>query len=140
MLREAGGGRGGGGFGGGVGVSGLKALGVKDLTYKTAFLACMATSADARVRFFSSAPSCWRICPLTVTPSLFQSNATNIRSDTETGNEDTREDFLQSLTKEEIEHLKEMVNTEHIYAKLVSSIAPTVYGESIPIFASKARH
>lgn len=50
MLRD-GGGRGGGTFGGNMGVSGLKALGVKDLTYKTAFLACMATSADARVRF-----------------------------------------------------------------------------------------
>lgn len=54
MLRDGGGGRGGGGtFGGNMGVSGLKALGVRDLTYKTAFLACMATSADARVRPFA---------------------------------------------------------------------------------------
>lgn len=52
MLRDGGGGRGGGTFGGNMGVSGLKALGVRDLTYKTAFLACMATSADARVRSF----------------------------------------------------------------------------------------
>lgn len=51
MLREGGGGRGGGGtFGGNMGVSGLKSLGVRDLTYKTAFLACMAASADTRVR------------------------------------------------------------------------------------------
>ena len=51
MLKEGGGGRGGGGFN--MGVTGLKALGVKDLTYKTAFLACMVQSADARVsRFF----------------------------------------------------------------------------------------
>lgn len=52
MLRQAGGGRGNapGGFGGAaMGVSGLKSLGVKDLTYKTAFLACMVQSADARV-------------------------------------------------------------------------------------------
>ena len=47
MLKEGGGGRGGGGFN--MGVTGLKALGVKDLTYKTAFLACMVQSADARV-------------------------------------------------------------------------------------------
>lgn len=54
MLRENGGGRGGTGtFGGNMGVSGLKALGVKDLTYKTAFLACMATSAEARVSLLS---------------------------------------------------------------------------------------
>lgn len=31
------------------GVTGLKTLGVRDLTYKTAFLACMVQSADARV-------------------------------------------------------------------------------------------
>lgn len=31
------------------GVSGLKSLGVRDLQYKTAFLACMVTDADARV-------------------------------------------------------------------------------------------
>lgn len=54
MMRQAGGGRGGGtgGFGGAnMGVSGLKALGVKDLTYKTAFLACMVQSADSKVAF-----------------------------------------------------------------------------------------
>lgn len=52
MMREAGGGRAGqGGLGAGaMGVTGLKTLGVRDLTYKTAFLACMVQSADARVR------------------------------------------------------------------------------------------
>ena len=52
MLRQAGaGGRGGGGGLGAanMGVSGLRALGVKDLTYKTAFLSCMVQSADTRV-------------------------------------------------------------------------------------------
>lgn len=49
MMRENQGGRSGPGSMGNLGVSGLKSLGVKDLTYKTAFLACMATSADTRV-------------------------------------------------------------------------------------------
>jgi DNA replication licensing factor MCM6 len=51
MLRNAGGGRGAGGgaLGANVGVSGLKALGARDLTYKTAFLACNVASGDARV-------------------------------------------------------------------------------------------
>jgi len=50
MMRQAGsGGRGGVMGGAGMGVSGLKALGVKDLTYKTAFLACMVQSADTKV-------------------------------------------------------------------------------------------
>ena len=35
---------------GGGGVTGLKSLGVRDLQYKTAFLACMAHDVDSRVR------------------------------------------------------------------------------------------
>ena len=38
---------------GGSGVTGLKALGVRDLQYKTAFLACMVNDADGRVSFVS---------------------------------------------------------------------------------------
>ena len=34
---------------GGAGVSGLKSLGVRDMQYKTAFLACMVHDADGRV-------------------------------------------------------------------------------------------
>lgn len=54
MLRNAGGGRGAGGgaLGANVGVSGLKGLGARDLTYKTAFLACNVASGDARVSSF----------------------------------------------------------------------------------------
>ncbi|BGO97244.1 MCM DNA helicase complex subunit mcm6 [Rhodotorula toruloides] len=108
MMRENQGGRGGGpgAMGGNLGVSGLKSLGVKDLTYKTAFLACMATSADVR------------------------STAANIRSDDQ-GVEENRKEFLESLTKEEVQHLESMVRSDHIYSRLVSSIAPTVYGHEI---------
>jgi DNA replication licensing factor MCM6 len=35
---------------GGSGVTGLKSLGVRDLQYKTAFLACMVHDTDGRVR------------------------------------------------------------------------------------------
>lgn len=50
MMRESSGGRqGGGGLGNNFGVTGLKSLGVRDLTYKTAFLSCMVQSADSRV-------------------------------------------------------------------------------------------
>lgn len=37
---------------GGGGVTGLKSLGVRDLQYKTAFLACMVNNADGRVSEF----------------------------------------------------------------------------------------
>lgn len=50
MMRENRGGRGEGGVAS-QGVTGLKSLGVRDLQYKTAFLACMVQGADARVSF-----------------------------------------------------------------------------------------
>jgi len=48
IMRESKGGRGDGGVAS-QGVTGLKSLGVRDLQYKTAFLACMVQGADARV-------------------------------------------------------------------------------------------
>lgn len=108
-----------------MGVSGLKSLGVKDLTYKTAFLACMATSAEARVCHLLSNPARLSL----IVEDDIQANATNIRSD-DAGVEENRKEFLESLTREEVQQLEAMVTSEHIYARLVSSIAPTVYGES----------
>lgn len=52
MQREAA--RGAASGAGNTGVTGLKSLGVRDLQYKTAFLACMVQDADARVRLSSS--------------------------------------------------------------------------------------
>ncbi|KAF8806336.1 MCM-domain-containing protein [Phlegmacium glaucopus] len=93
-----------GGVGGG-GVSGLKSLGVRDLQYKTAFLACMVHDADGRA-------------------------GTNIRGEEEIGDE-SGQAFVQSLTEPEFEELKSMIDSDHIYSRLVESIAPTVYGHEI---------
>lgn len=50
LMREANkGGANGAGSVGGSGVTGLKSLGVRDLQYKTAFLACMVHDSDGRV-------------------------------------------------------------------------------------------
>jgi DNA replication licensing factor MCM6 len=48
MMRESSGGRSNAGIGA-MGVGGLKSLGVRELNYKMAFLACMVQSADAQV-------------------------------------------------------------------------------------------
>ncbi|KAK2466020.1 hypothetical protein APHAL10511_001662 [Amanita phalloides] len=90
---------------GGSGVTGLKTLGVRDLQYKTAFLACMVHDADGR-------------------------GGTNIRGEEETGDE-SGQNFIQSLTKPEFEELKAMIETDDIYSRLVESLAPTVYGHEI---------
>ncbi|KAJ0413094.1 MCM2/3/5 family-domain-containing protein [Aspergillus carlsbadensis] len=105
---------------GGGGVSGLKSLGVRDLTYRLAFLACMVT-------------------PDTTTPGQ-QSNqqlsgqshrilgSLNQNPDTEPDDDKAQEAFLQSLSPSEVNDLKSMVHSEYIYSRLVDSIAPMIYG------------
>lgn len=102
------------------GVSGLKSLGVRDLTYRTAFLACMVT-------------------PDTTTPGQDsnqqlsgQSNnilaSLNQNSDPEVDEDRAQEALLQSLTPYEVQDLKAMVHSDYIYSRLVESIAPMIYG------------
>ena len=85
------------------GVSGLKALGVRDLTYRTAFLACMVQNADSRSD--------------TLGEMLDE--------------EEDAEALLDGLTEQEREELLAMVNSRDIYRRLVESIAPTMYGHEI---------
>ncbi|KIK67747.1 hypothetical protein GYMLUDRAFT_36511 [Collybiopsis luxurians FD-317 M1] len=89
----------------GGGVTGLKSLGVRDLQYKTAFLACMVHDSDAM-------------------------GGTNIRGEEEVG-EESGQSFIQSLTEPEFDELKAMIDSDNIYQRLVESIAPTVYGHEI---------
>lgn len=58
-----------------------------------------------------------------------QAGVTDVRGDLDDGEED-QEAFLNSLTQQEVDELKNMVNSDNIYQRLVSSIAPTVYGEA----------
>lgn len=105
---------------GGGGVSGLKALGVRDLTYRLAFLACMVT-------------------PDTSTPGQkpeqqLSGQANNILSslsqntDPSPNDLEAQEALLQSMTPAEVQDLRNLVHTRHIYTKLVNSVAPMIYG------------
>ncbi|GLI72774.1 MCM DNA helicase complex subunit mcm6 [Penicillium ochrochloron] len=105
---------------GGGGVSGLKALGVRDLTYRLAFLSCMVT-------------------PDTTTPGQkpeqqLSGQANNILAslnqnlDPDMNDEKAQEAFLNSLTATEVEDLKRLVHSEYIYGRLVDSIAPMIWG------------
>ncbi|WFD32979.1 DNA helicase [Malassezia sp. CBS 17886] len=84
------------------GVTGLKALGVRDLTYKTAFLACMVQNSDARTDTLAG-----------------------------TVDDEDAEQVLDGLTEAEREELEAMVLQTDIYPRLVQSMAPTVYGHEI---------
>lgn len=114
-----------GGEAGGSGVTGLKSLGVRDLTYRLAFLACMVT-------------------PDTSTPGQSANQQLNGQShnilaslnqtepvDQYESGDHAQKALLDSLTPAEIEDLRVMVHSDHIYSRLVNSLAPMVYGHEI---------
>lgn len=114
-----------GGEVGGAGVRGLKALGVRDLTYRMVFLANM-VSPDASTAGQIPSQSL-RGQANNILTSL---NQTSLAESDSTG-EEAQRDFLASLTSAEIEDLKEMVHMPNIYMRLVDSLAPMVYGHSV---------
>ena len=59
-----------------------------------------------------------------------QQTGTNVRGETDDADTDTAT-YLEALTEQEREQLEAMVHSDYIYARLISSIAPTVYGHEI---------
>lgn len=118
--KDHGNARGGGGEVGGGGVTGLKSLGVRDLTYRLAFLACMVTP-DLTT-------------PGQATNQSLTGHSQNILASLnqielpEEVEDMAQERLLQTFTPKEVEELKELVHTKYIYSKLVDSIAPMIYG------------
>ncbi|KAL6041309.1 MCM DNA helicase complex subunit mcm6 [Balamuthia mandrillaris] len=93
---------GGGGEGGqsdGQGITGLKMLGVRDLTYKLCFLAC------------------------TVQPAESRFGSVNIR-----GDEEDEENIVKQFTLQELDEITRMKNDPLLYKNLVQSVAPNIFG------------
>src|ERR1700722_6396754 len=88
------------------GVTGLKSLGVRDLTYKLAFLASM------------------------VQPSTATLGMVNIRSGEEEYQEDEDVDPRTLFTATELEEMRGIRQTPQLYSKLIESIAPSIYGHT----------
>jgi len=110
---------------GGSGVSGLKALGVRDLSYRMAYLCCMVTP-DLTAGGLT-------------TSQRLNGQATNILAslnqidppDPYEEGEKAQREFIETLTPSEIADLKAMVHTPNIYMRLVESLAPMVYGHEV---------
>ncbi|KAI9822959.1 MAG: MCM DNA helicase complex subunit mcm6 [Phylliscum demangeonii] len=113
---------------GGSGVSGLKSLGVRDLTYRLAFLACMVTP-DTSTAGAGPAPQQQRLTAQAgnILASLNQTASLDPLDPLE----QVQEAYLDSLTTSEIRDLRAMVHSDHIYSRLVNSLAPMVYGHEI---------
>jgi DNA replication licensing factor MCM6 len=106
---------------GGSGVSGLKALGVRDLTYRLAFLACMVTPDTSALGASSDGQAVDLISALTQASSY--ENAESVK--------DAQDAILASYSQAEIEDLRHMVHSDRIYSRLVQSLAPMIYGHEI---------
>lgn len=107
---------------GGGGVTGLKELGVRDLTYRLAFLSCM-------------------VIPDTTAPGQESSQqlsgqshnilaSLNQNREPDDDEDKAQEALLQSFSPTEVDDLKKLVHSEYIYSRLVDSIAPMIYGHS----------
>jgi DNA replication licensing factor MCM6 len=103
---------------GGNGVTGLQQLGVRDLTYRLAFLACM-VSPDTAGSGQSNADSA---------AEMINAMTQNSATEGEETVEYAQETILNSMNKSEVEDLRDMVHSDRIYSRLVNSIAPMVYG------------
>ncbi|KAI9679231.1 MAG: MCM DNA helicase complex subunit mcm6 [Caeruleum heppii] len=114
-----------GGDVGGGGVTGLKSLGVRDLTYRLAFLSCMVTPDTSTAG--SGATQQLNGQSSNILASLNQTAPI----DPHEAGEEAQEALLNSMTPSEIEDLKRMVHSDHIYSRLVNSLAPMVYGHEI---------
>ncbi|KAJ3006463.1 MCM DNA helicase complex subunit mcm6 [Thoreauomyces humboldtii] len=84
------------------GVSGLKALGVREMTYKMTFLGCFVRPAEAKTS-------------LSALHDLFD-------------NDNPEEAVVRQFTPQELEELKVMHNDKLVYQKLVNSVAPHIFG------------
>lgn len=105
---------------GGAGISGLKSLGVRDLTYRLAFLACMVHPDTSNPGQSASGQVS------DIINSLTQGNSFENESV-----EEAQTAVLTSMNPSEIEELRDMVHSEHIYSRLVQSLAPMVYGHEV---------
>ncbi|QPG76288.1 hypothetical protein FOA43_003674 [Brettanomyces nanus] len=103
------------------GITGLRSLGARDLSYRISFFGC-------------------HVCSLTGAsngddPGIMGNAGEEAGKSgmpiTREESEREQEAFLNTLTEQEVNELKEMVGDDRIYTKLVRSIAPSIYGHEL---------
>lgn len=98
----------------GEGVTGLKKLGVKEMSYKVLFVACSITHMDDSHRL-----------PIGILSALNNQNDT---PSAQIGMADSNNRQTPDLDANDKVELLHMLQTPHLYAKLVDSICPGVFG------------
>ena len=100
--------------GGGGGVSGLKSLGVRELTYRTCFVATCVFTSDSLARIQNSQNN-------STASLLFGKQLLE-------GHELSAEEVVMELSSEERDEIRQMKANPRIYEDLVDSIAPSTFG------------
>lgn len=88
------------------GVTGAKALGARELTYKLSFLACMVETTGA------------------------SDTATTVYANDDVTNAEKYGDPRKVFTPAELEEIERMRTTPQLYQRLIESVAPAIYGHS----------
>ncbi|KAJ2635529.1 MCM DNA helicase complex subunit mcm6 [Coemansia sp. RSA 1286] len=108
-------------------VTGTRSLGSRELTYRLAFLACFAQAVNETVGANTGADSA-AVPGVLSADGAYLGSACALAGDATMDGED-RDAFLATLTRAEREELAAMsAGTDEIYAELVKSVAPTVFG------------
>ncbi|VEU19705.1 DEKNAAC100300 [Brettanomyces naardenensis] len=102
------------------GITGLRSLGSRDLSYRISFFGCHVSS-------LTGAGSAGDASNGDVPEEAAKAGTAVSREE----NEHEQEAFLNTLTEQEVNELKEMVGDDHIYTKLVRSISPAIYGHEL---------
>ncbi|KAJ2395169.1 MCM DNA helicase complex subunit mcm6 [Coemansia sp. RSA 2559] len=118
----------------GSGISGTRALGARELTYRLAFLACFAQATSEAASSGPTAQGAFggggaAIPGILAADGSYIGHAAALAGDETLGDAEDRDAFLSGLTRAEREELAAMSSrSDEIYAELVQSVAPTVYG------------
>jgi len=97
------------------GVGGLKELGVRDLTYSLAFLACSVRTSSSAFGSVGGGGSGSNSTAAAVPPLLQFDRDGNVSSE-------------ETFTQAEEDRIAEMVQVGRLYTRMVSSIAPNIFG------------
>lgn len=114
----------GGASGGGGGVSGLKALGVRELTYRTCFVVTSVFPADAYLRIaeVNSGPAESRASGMRTMASLLFG-----RQSLE-NHEPSAEEVVMEFNRAQRNDIRAMSSNPNLYQDMVESIAPSTFG------------
>jgi DNA replication licensing factor MCM6 len=108
--------------GGGGGVRGLKALGVRELTYRTCFVASSVMPVDALVRYRNQ---CAMYSAVAIANFLYGTGGANDSAGEENK---TTQEVAMEMSDEEKDEIRIMKQTSNLYSKMMESICPATFG------------